>query len=334
VEETALAMAQDKAAYAKTLLKEVEVYRSHCLFIEARKRAGDLIGFIRKNDRLKHREQILISLKMKIRQIEEEADAFEAVGLSSHLSPTDRTRIRKAFSSAFEMGTDASVYEAATAFLVFGQFKEALSEFRKLIKSKLFRVAAVKNIFRCYIGLSEIKQAVALYLKLRESALFPPEELDRVHYFLQSILKMKGVSRQLPRPKPAEKPPPPETLETPGPRKPESLEEPEPPAPEEVVVEPSLDILSVTLSYPDQNKKKKSIVLDVSFQRKNTINVIVPGKNLDLLNYLQPGKALEDLQFNSTDIIFVDDGVVHGKTEIRVGKKQGDYTVTIKLGSA
>lgn len=334
MEEKASAMAQDKAAYAKSLLKEVEVYRSHCLFVEARKRAEDLIGFIRKNDRIKHREQILNSLKTKVRQIEEEADAFEAVGLSSLLSPADRTRIKKVFSSAYEAGTDASVYEAATAFLVFGQFKEALAEFRKLIKSKPFRVAAVKNIFRCYIGLSELNHAVSLYLKLQASAFFPPEELERVHYFLQSILKMKGVSRQLPRPKPSEKPPPRQEVEKPAPRKPKALENPEPPAPEELVIEPSLDILSVTLTYPDQSNEQKSLVLDVSFQRKNTISIIVSGKNLDLLNYLQPGKKLEDLQLNSTDIIYVDDGVVQGKTEIRVGKKQGDYTVTIKLGGA
>ncbi len=326
-------MAQDKAAYAKTLLKEIEVYRSHCLFVEARKRAEDLIRFIRKNDRLKHREKILNSLKTKVRQIEEEADAFEALGLSSLLSPADRTRIKKVFSSAYETGTDASVYEAATAFLVFGQFKEALAEFQKLIKSKLFRVASVKNIFRCYIGLSEVNHAVSLYLKLQAASFFPPEELERVHYFLQSILKMKGVSRQLPRPKPSEKPPPRQAVEKP-PRKPKALENPEPPPPEELVIEPSLDILSITLTYPDQSNEQKSIVLDVSFQRKNTISIIVSGKNPDLLNYLQPGKKLEDLQLNSTDIIYVDDGVVQGKTEIRVGKKHGDYTVTIKLGAA
>lgn len=330
MEKKASAMAQDKAAHAKTLLKEIEVYRCHCLFLEARKRAGELIGLIRKNNRLKNREQILNSLKMKVRQIEEEADAFEAVGLSSQLSSADRTRIRKVFSSAYETGTDASVYEAATAFLVFGQFKEALTEFRKLIKSKRFRVTAVKNIFRCYIGLSEVKQAVALYLQLQKAALFPPEELDRIHYFLQSILKMKGISKQLPKPKPSETPPPPEMPVKANP----PPEEQEPPVPEEIVLEPSLDILSVTLTYPDQHKNQKSIVLDVSFQRKNTISIIVPGKNVDLLNYLQPGKKLEDLQLNSTDVIYVDDGVVHGKTEIRVGKKQGDYTVTIKLGVA
>ncbi len=320
-------MAQDKVAYAKSLLKEVEVYRSHCLFIEARKRAEDLIGFIRKNDRLKHREQLLNSLKIKIRQIEEEADAFEAVGLSSLLSSADRSRIKKVFSSAYEAGTNASIYEAATAFLVFGQFKEALAEFRKLIKSKLFRVAAVKNIFRCYIGLSEVNHAVSLYLKLQAAAFFPPEELERVRYFLQSVLKMKGVSRQLPKSKSAEKPPP-EAPEKPPPRK------REPRVPEEMVIEPSLDILSVTLTYPDQNNEQQSIVLDVSFQRRNTISTIVSGKNPDLLDYLQPGKKLADLELKSTDIIYVDDGVVQGKTEIRVGEKQGDYTVTIKLAGA
>jgi len=319
-------MAQDKAAYAKTLLKEIEVYRSHCLFVEARKLADELIDFIRMNDGLDNGEQILNSLQTKIRQIEEEADAFEAVGLSSRLSREDKTRIRKVFSSVYQKGTETAVYEAATAFLVFGQFKEALTEFRKLITSTHFRMVAVKNIFRCYIGLSEIDHAVALYLKLQASASIPPDELERIHYFLQSILKMKGISRRLPKPKPTKKLPLQETAKTP--------EKIEPLFPEELVLEPSLDILSVTITYPDRNDEEKSIALDVSLQRKNTISIIAPGKNEALLRHLQLGTTIKNLQLNSTDIIYVNDGMVQGKTEIRVGKKQGDYTVTIKLRGA
>ncbi len=328
-------MTQGKSEYAKILLKELETYRAHCLFVEARKRADELIHFIRQNDRVANRDRILRSLKAKIREIEEEAEAFDALGLSNRLSASDKTRIQKVFSSTYEEGTDAAVYEAATAFLVFGQYKEALVEFRKLIKSELFRVTAVKNIFRCFIGLSAIKNAVALYMKLQAGSAFPPEELERVRYFLHSILKMKGVDRKLPKPRAAGKPPPPSGPSPP--QKPKAPEKPPPmpPPPEEgPVLEPTLDILSVTLSYPDRKKGEQSVVLDVNLQRKNTISMIVPGSLKGLIDYLKPGMRLENVQLSSTDVIFIDDCVVHGKSEIRVGEKRGDYTVTIKLDSA
>jgi hypothetical protein len=326
-------MPQDKSLQAKTLLKEVEVYRSHCLFVEAKKRANDLVAFIDGEVRIRNKDRILQSLQAKIREIDEEADAFEAVALSPRLTAADKARIRKVFSSAYEDGTDAAIYEAATAFQVFGQFEEALAEFRKLVKSKGFRVTAVKNIFRCYIGLSSVKKAVALYLKLYESGSFPPEELGRVRHFLHSVLKMKGISKELPAPETILKLPPKKKQNTPPAARPVEKPKPTPPEPEEIVLEPSLDILSVTLNYPDAKKEKKTIVLDINFQRKNLISMIVPKGNKDLLAYLKPAMRIENLQLSSTDVIFIDDGIVHGLSEIRVGEKQGDYTLTIKLES-
>ncbi len=311
-------MPQDKSEHAKILFKEVETYRAHCLFVEARKRAGELVRFIRKNERIRNRDRILRSLKAKIRQIEIEAEAFEAVGPTSHLSARDKALIRRIFSSAFEEGSDASIFEAGNAFLVFGQFKEALSEFRKLIRSRIFRVAAVKNIFRCYIGLSAVKQAVALYLKLHAVGSLPPEALERVRYFLHSILKLRGINRTLPKPIPL-----------PQPQK--APQKPKPAAPQEVLLEPSLDVLSIKLVYPDHKKREQNIELDVNFQKRNTISVIVPGGNRDLIEHLKPGIRLDYIELRTTDLIFIDEGVVHALSEIRVGDKRGDYTVTIKL---
>jgi hypothetical protein len=313
-------MPQDKSEHAKILFKEVETYRAHCLFVEARKRADELVRFIRSNERIRNRDRILRALKAKIRQIDIEAEAFEAVGLTSHLSARDKTLIRRIFSSAFEEGSDASIYEAATAFLVFGQFKEALAELRKLLKSRIFQVAAVKNIFRCYIGLGAVKKAVALYLKLHEAGSFPPGALERVRYFLHSVLKIKGINRTLPKPHP-----PPQPVEPP--------QKPKPATPQEILLEPSLDVLSAKLHYPDRKKIERSIALDVNFQKRNTISVIVPGSNRELVEYLTPGMRLDCIELSTTDLIFIDEGVVHAKSEIRVGDKRGDYTVTIRLDS-
>jgi tetratricopeptide (TPR) repeat protein len=285
-------MPQDISEHAKVLYKEVETYRAHCLFVEARKRSDELVRFIRKNE------------------------AFDAVGLASHLSARDKALIRRIFSSAFEEGSDASIFEAGNAFLVFGQFKEALAEFRKLIKSRMFRMAAVKNIFRCYIGLSAVKQAVALYLKLHAAGSFPPEALERVRYFLQSILKLRGINRTLPKPIPLPQ-----------------AQKPAPAAPQEVLLEPSLDVLSIKLVYPDHKKREQTIELDVNFQKRNTISVIVPGSNRELIEHLKPGMRLDSIELRTTDLIFMDTGVVHARSEIRVGDKRGDHTVTLRLDS-
>ena len=41
--------------------------------------------------------------------------------------------------------------------------------------------------------------------------------------------------------------------------------------------------------------------------------------------------TLKDVQINSTDFIYIETCVVYGKSLLRVGKNQGDYTVTFKL---
>jgi hypothetical protein len=99
----------------------------------------------------------------------------------------------------------------------------------------------------------------------------------------------------------------------------------------EILKEESIDILSVILPFDDESQDKKEILLDINFQIRNMVNLIISKQNQDLIDYLKIGKKLNDVQFNSTEIIFKDSCIVSEKSQIRSGPKSGDYTLTLEI---
>jgi hypothetical protein len=302
-------MAPIKPSRSTTLIKEIETYREHCLYAEARKRAVELANLILENERLRHKKKLLMAVVDRIEAIEEEAEAFAAVGKGVRLSKPEQQRIRRVFSSAFEPGSDAAAHEGAIALLVFGQFATALAEFEKLQKSREFRIPAAKNIIRCLLGLGETKKAVQRYLEWLSSPDFAPEPLEVIRAFLQRALERKGISRRLPKPK---LPEPPATAEAPP-------------------IELTLELLSIAIPIEDDEQQRRRHSLDVTFQRGRTISAIVSGKERDLLKRLKPGTTLNEVMFDATDLTYYASCVVYANSTIRVGEKKGDHTVTFKL---
>ena len=290
------------------LIREIETYRAHCLFAEARKRAVELANIILENERLKNKKKLLMAVVDRIETIEEEAEAFTAVEKSNRLSNSERRWVRKVFSSAFEPGTDAAAYEGATALMVFGQFGAALTEFEVLLKSGDFRVPAAKNIVRCLLGIGSPKRAVARYRQWLKEDAFDPQQLEVIRVFLQRALTSRGFSVTLPKPK---------------------MPEPEPV--EKAPVELTLDLLSVTVTVEESGSEKTRHSLEVNHQRGKTISLIIPGKEQELLQMLSPGRTLTDVMFESTDLTYYASCVVYGNSPIRVGEKKGDHTITLKL---
>ena len=303
---------RDTKASAKTLMREIEVYRSHCLYVEAIKRAEELADLIRSSRRIKNKAENLSAIDKKCGEIRKEAEAFDAFGTSIFLTTADRKRIKDVIASGCKEGSEEAVYESAIAMLVFGQFDEAIGEFKKMIGSDRFRVAAAKSIIRSHIAKSSIAGAVAQYDKWQASRNFPSSQLENVRHFLSSILRKKGVSLSLQKPREPEEIP---------------IVIPEPEVPDQEIP----DLLSISLPYRNRSDTKKEALLDIHFQRGKTINIIVPRDLAGLIDYLQPGMTLKDVQINSTDFIYIETCVVYGKSLLRVGKNQGDYTVTLKL---
>lgn len=286
----------------RIILKEMEAYRAHSLFVEAGKKCAELEALIRQSAKIKNKQKYLNVLAEKINSLKADARRFDEMGVAVKMSAREQELVKKLFSYSIEEGTDSAIWEGAVALLVFGQFQGALEEFNRLTDKTSFRIAAAKNIIRCHLGLGSIGDAVTQYRRWAADSAFSPAELERIRPFLQGLLDKKGIAETLPHPESAGD----------RPRR-----------------EKQIDILSVVITT--DRHPKKDFELDVTFQRKNVINAIVPAKHNVLLDYLQVGKTLEDVQFNSYDVIFFDACVITEKNEIRLGPKKGNYSLAIKI---
>lgn len=290
------------------ILKEIEAYRSHSLFNEAKIKCKELEDLVQQSNQIKNKQKFLTSVTNKIRDLEKDSFQFDKMGASVQMSPEEKALVKKLFSSPKRKGSDSAILEGAVALLVFGQFKVALEEFNRLLNNDSLRVAAAKNIIRCHIGLNDLDNTVAQYQQWFDSGRFTPKQLETIRPFLQGILNKRGITKSLPETE----------------SKPDGGEQ-------EIKEEKFIDILSVVISLGDKSKIKKSFELDVSFQRNNIINVIVPGANKALVDYMKVGSELKNIQFFSYNIIFMGSCFISEKNQINFGPKKGNYSVIMKI---
>lgn len=292
----------------QTILKEINVYLSHSLFVEAQRRYRHMEKLIRQSEKLKNKEKLLASIAERIKAIDSEMRKFDAIPDSPKMSSQQKDLVKRWFSYSIENDPDSTVFKIAEAFLEFGQFEDALSEFKKLINSDSLRLVAAKNIIRCHLGLATLEKAIEEYRQWLSGGRFPVEQLEQIRSVLQAILIKKGISAILPKPKISA-----------------DIAKTEP------HIELSSDIISVTLpsiaSLPDQ----KEIELDVSYHNGPEISVIVKRYNAALLAILRTGQRLDNVRFNGHDITYTDSCVVAENKQIRVGPRKGDYSITLKI---
>jgi len=301
----------DIIKHIKTLLREIEVYRTHGLYKEAKQRCRQLSGLILQSDQVKNKQKVLDAVSKKIEDIENGSCRVEAVEASGHMSTKEQALVKNLFSFSEEDGTDSADLEGATALLVFGQYEKALSEFNELIKRDSLRVDAAKNILRCHIGLSSIDNAVTQYQQWLSSSQFPSEELGKIRSFLQDILITKGIDKSLPEPEVAI-----DVID---------VEE------HEIEEEGFIDIVSIEIPLNDELQEGGGIGLDVSFQKENIISVIIPSTNQDLIDYFKVGLRLNDVQFFAVAIMFKESCVITAKEQIESGPRKGDYTLVMDI---
>lgn len=301
----------DIIKHIKTLLREIEVYRTHGLYKEAEQRCRQLSELILQSDQVKNKQKVLDAVSKKIEDIENGARKVEAVEASGHMSTKEQALVKNLFSFSEEDKTDSADLEGATALLVFGQYEKALSEFNELIKRDSLRVNSAKNILRCHIGLSSIDNAVTQYQQWLSSGQFPSEELGKIRSFLQDILITKGIDKSLPEPEMAI-----DVID---------VEE------HEIEEEGFIDIVSIEIPLNDELQEGKGIGLDVSFQKENMISVIIPSTNQDLIDYFKVGLRLNDVQFFAVAIMFKESCVITAKEQIGSGPRKGDYTLVMEI---
>lgn len=292
----------------KTLSREIEVYRSHSLFEEAKGKCRKLAKLIQQNDRIKNRQELLDIVAQKIQTLEKESRRGEAAAASAQMTTREQELVKKLFAFSEEKDEDSAAWEGATALLVFGQFNKALSEFQKLISRDSLRVDAAKSILRCHIGLSSLEEAVRQYHQWLPSGQFPAGEFENIRSFLQDILEKKGIKQTLPKPAASKD------------VKEEKTEE------EELV-----DIMSIKL--PDQYKQfdGQDVMLDVAYQRGNLISVIIPGRDRVLVENFKTGLRIDDVQFYSPAVVFHSPCLVSAVNQILTGPQKGGHALVMQV---
>jgi len=290
-------------------LLEIETYRSHYLYKEARTLCQELAAFIKKSEAVKSKQTFLAKIDKKVNQIEHELEAFSALSSSVEMSPDQQSVVRQLFVS--RKGGDASAdFEAATALLVFGQHSAALDAFKALLDDDTHRIAAAKSILRCHLGEGHIKEAAKEYLAWLKDDSFPPKAVESVRVFLQAVLTKKGYKQRLPEPVIIEA----------------VTMEPEPePEPDEG------DVLTIVLPFVNKRFRKQEVVLDVNFQHGKRINCIIPSHQKELSGYFKAGSVFSDVQVNGTAMVTFCSIRLIEVSNIRVGRHAGDTTITMEV---
>jgi tetratricopeptide (TPR) repeat protein len=298
----------DTTKQIQSLFNEAKVYQSQSLFAEAREKYIETARLIRKSERLKNKNELITIISKRLRALENDVNGFERLGASPRMSVKEEDVVKETLFLSKDKKTDSYALEVAAALLGFGQFEQAVKEFEKLLKRDTLRVAAAKNIIRCHIAVSSLKSALAEYQKWLYSDFFPSDQLEKIRFFIEAILKRKGIDKRLPRREAATADNATETKE-----------------------ETVLDIISVIITLDKGPQKGEGLALDVSSQTGNIISVIVSDMDQGFIDNLEVGSRLDNVQFFSPIAVLRGSGIVSGKTLISSGQKKGSYSIVIKV---
>jgi len=322
----------DIGAKIKTLLKEAELYRGQGLLNESKSSYQGAANLIKSLDKLKNKEKLLKGIAAKLKSLGAEIERVEAAPDAPEIGAESQELIKKLFSYAKTEDADAVALEEAITLSKFGQYEKAIQDFTALLEKESVRLAAAKNIVRCYIASENIDGGVAQFQAWLDDDILSRDQLKKLRLFFQNILDKKGLDVKVPEAAAAVEESASELeldleLEA-APAEPEAEEA------EEEDEEEILDINSVGIAFEAGPKKGEVIELDVSFQTGNVISVLLNARDKELIESLNPGDKLNDMQFYSPIAIFQGNGVVNAKTAIKVGPRKGDFSVDIKVSSS
>ncbi len=312
----------DIGAKIKTYLKEAELYRGQGLLTESKQGYQNAAKLIKTIGQLKNKDKLLKGIAAKLKSLEAEIVKVESAPESPEIGAESQTLIKKLFSYAKNDDGDAVALEEAITLTKFGQYEKAIEEFKELIPKESVRLAAAKNIIRCYIANENIDGGLQQFKEWLEGDDLSGDQLKKLQLFFQNIIDKKGLDVKVPG------------ADTDV----EEVEEPELELELEVETEEAeeeiLDINSVGITFESGPKKGEVIEMEVSFQTGNVISVLINSRDKDLIESLNPGDRLSELQFYSPIAIFQGTGVVNAKTEIKVGPRKGDFSIDIKVSSS
>ena len=227
------------------------------------------------------------------------------------LSEEVQDLIKELFTDKKSKDDNAAALEEAIILAKFGQFERALKELNELLNKESVKIDAAKNILRCHMVRTSIKDAVIQFQKWQSSQLFTPNQLLKIRLFLE-IFRFDNLKEKI-------------SLQL---RNPADVQE------FEIKGEEYPDICSMEITFDEGPLKGGTFILGVSFQIGNVITLFVEGHKEELIESFTVGISLGNVQFNSTIAIFKGKGVVLEKIKIDSGLRQGDYRVDILVTSA
>ena len=317
----------------KSHLKQAELYKGQGLLTESKNSYQNAVKLIESINKLKNKDKLLTGIASKLKSLDEEIERVENAPENPEVGEESQALIKKLFSYAKTDDADAVALEEAITLTKFGQYEKAIKEFTALLDKESVRLAAAKNILRCFITGDNIDGGIEQFQKWLEGDILSKDQLEKVRLFFQNIIDKKGLDIEVP-----------DAAVVAADSEPEldlELEEAEVELVEEEVGEEEdgeeeeiLDINSVGISFEAGPKKGEVVEMDVSFQTGNVISVLISARDKVLIESLNPGDKLNELQFYSPIAIFQGSGVVNAKTAIKVGPRKGDFSVDIKVSSS
>lgn len=320
----------DIGAKIKTCLKEAELYRGQGLLTESKGSYQNAAKLIKSINQLKNKEKLLEGIAAKLKSLEIEIDRVESAPDNPEIGAESQELIKKLFSYDKTGDADAVALEEAITLTKFGQYGKAIEDFKALLAKDSVRLAAAKNIIRCYIASDNIDGGIAQFKEWLGDDVLSSDQLKKLRLFFQNIIDKKGLDYKVPDSAADEEN---TDLQLEMDVEPE-IQEIAPEEEEDEAEDEILDINSVGISFESGPKKGEVVELDVSFQTGNVISVLLSSREKELIESLNPGDKLNDMQFYSPIAIFQGSGVVNAKTAIKVGPRKGDFSVDIKVSSS
>lgn len=291
----------------KSLLKEADVYRDQALLKESRAKYLEILKLIKKHKGFSRDEQLIDTVKKKIRAVEDELVEVDQATKDFELSKEGENLIKNLFS--FSRTKETAALEGAVALAKFGQYERALVEFQKLIKEGILPAMAAKNMLMCHLSFGKPETAVNQFRRWIARSVFSKAELKYLRSFLQNILKMKGIDFDLPNLVGVSQ----ETSES------------------HETAEEVLEISAVRVKLNHGPRKGQTVDFDITSQLGNAITIFVRSVEKDLMDAFKPGTRLSQIQCYSPISIFNADAIVSGNKKIPSGPKKGDFSVYLKI---
>ena len=324
----------------KTLLKEAELYHSQGLLYEAIAKYNDATELIQNNEQLKNKNNLIEGISKKIKILNEDISKIELAPKKPEVSENIQDLIKKMYAFSPDLDEDAKALEGAVALAKFGQFKRAISDFNKLLKRESTRVDAAKNILRCHMALFSIDEAVSQYEKWLLDDIFHPNQLNKIYFFFESLLKSEGVEETLPKTKEqvdkvkvAASPeydqvqvsePEDAVLE-------KSEAESEGEVESEAEIEDVLDVNSIGITVDSGPQKGHVYEFKVRFQLGKVVSLLIPNRDKDVVDNFKIGSEIHGVQYYSNVGLFKGSGLISAVKEITIGPLRGDYCVDIEV---